>query len=55
MYSAGEKRLSMSKFVVHRVTSMTEWGEYPDIILYFKAIGQAVSSLDARVQSQGMV
>ena len=33
---------------------MTERGEYPDVILYFKAIGQAVSSqlliLEVRVQ-----
>ena len=55
----GKKRLSMSKFVVNLVTSMIERGEYPDVILYFKAIGQVVSRQrlipEVRVQSQGML
>jgi hypothetical protein len=38
---------------------MIERGEYPDVILHFKAIGQVVSRhlliLEVRLQSQGML
>jgi len=38
---------------------MTERGEYPDVVMHFKAIGQAVSNqlliLEVRVQPYGML